>query len=72
VTAQALQQRSDNIRRDASQAYRHERVTMRRRELERETDAEIRAAIRESISGGNGYGHDRGSSYGVTVEVRRG
>jgi Xaa-Pro aminopeptidase len=68
MTAQALQQRSDNIRRAASQAYRHERVTMRRREMERETEAEIRAAIRESI--GNGY--DRGSSYAVTVEVRRG
>lgn len=53
MTTQTLQRRSDAIRRDASQAYRHERVTMRTREYVRETDAEIRAAISESISGGN-------------------
>jgi hypothetical protein len=41
-----LQRASKSLRTDASRQYLEQRVTGRRRELQRESDADIRAALR--------------------------
>ena len=48
-TLRRLQRQSKAIRGDASRQYVEQRVNGRRFELQRETDAEIRAALRGAV-----------------------
>jgi hypothetical protein len=50
MTLQTLQQRTHDTMRQASREYIRERITGQRREVRRETDAEIREAIGGTLS----------------------
>lgn len=51
MTIQAIQRMSTRIRRDAGSQFIRARVLGVRAEIKRETDAEIRAAVRAMMSG---------------------
>lgn len=46
MTTRDLMRKSSDLRRDAGREYMRQRVTLREREIRRETDEEIRAVLR--------------------------